>query len=87
MEALDITFGRAAKIWWAWTWRSMLIGVVLGIAIGFVIGIFSATVGLRHASVVKVVCGIIVFIIVGIWIVTRILKKYFAGFRILLIRD
>jgi ABC-type amino acid transport system permease subunit len=87
MEALDITYGRAARIWWAWTWRSLLIAVVLGVAIGFAIGFFGAAIGFRHTSVVNVVCAGAAGIFAGIWVLAKILKKNFAGFRIVLIKD
>ena len=34
MTTVDMTFGRALKVWWAYAWRSMVLWIPVGIAIG-----------------------------------------------------
>ena len=36
---VPLTYGRTAKIWWAFVWRAGLLGVLAGGVAGFILGI------------------------------------------------
>ena len=38
MEPVQITWELAFKIWWAFTWRALLLGFPPAFAVGFVVG-------------------------------------------------
>jgi len=84
---LEVTWGRAAKVWWSMVWRAVLFGGLGGAAAGFVLG---AAMGAAGASVqtissVTSVIGLVVGIPIGIWVVRNVLGKSWSDFRIVLV--
>jgi ABC-type uncharacterized transport system permease subunit len=86
---LDVTWGRAVRVWWAHAWRSlvavlvaMVIGAVVGGILGFAMGIMGAEV-----RTIRIVAGTIGFAIgLGVSVVPMkmILGKEFREFRLVL---
>ena len=87
MEEIEITFGRVARIWWAWSWRTGLFSILIGSVIGFVIGFISAMFRFKQAGGLILLLSGVAGVLLSIWMMTKILKKKYPGFRIALIRD
>jgi len=94
MSEMDVTFGRALRIWWAFTWRAVLFSFVLGAAAGAIIGIVIPIVGPQLGlqdpngtiqGVAQIVGGLL-GIAMSIWAVKLSLsKRDFGGFRVVLV--
>lgn len=89
---LEVTWKRAAKIWFAYLWRNILaiigaviIGAIVGGLFGFILGMLGAS-----KETIQVVVAPIGFIIgIGISIVPLklILGKDFGEFRLVLVES
>lgn len=87
MEAnayLEVTWGRAVKVWWSLAWRGLLFGALAGFAAGFVLGVAGAVVGMSKGAIglLGTIAGMVVAIPVGIWVVRNVLRKSWSDFRI-----
>jgi hypothetical protein len=85
---LPPTFARAARIWWAWVWRSVVFGGAAGLFGSVVLSLSGV---LEHISdkagqVLSAAIGIALAVPVGIWVFQMILEKDFGEFRIRLVR-
>jgi hypothetical protein len=85
---LQPTFARAARIWWAWVWRSVVFGGAAGLFGSVVLSLSGV---LEHISdkagqVLGAAIGIALAVPVGIWVFQMILEKDFGEFRIRLVR-
>lgn len=84
---LEPTFKRAARIWWAWVWRSVLFGGAAGL-FGSVILSLSGV--LDHISekagqYLGMGLGVVLAVPVGIWVFQMVLERDFGEFRIQLV--
>ncbi len=86
-QVLEVTFSRAAKVWWSLAWRALLFGILAGAAAGFVIGIVCAIASVPQEQISRYgsLAGLVVGVPVGIWVVQTILKKSWSDFRIVLV--
>lgn len=99
MEEIDVTFKRAAIIWWAILWRAVLLAFVVALLTGFVVGIFSGILMVvthvlpedrdAYLGVLRIISALI-GLCVGIYVHIRVTKyiigkKNFNGFRIALV--
>jgi ABC-type uncharacterized transport system permease subunit len=88
MQEVEVTFERAAQIWWAYMWRSLLLSVLCGFVIGLIIGVVAAMAGftplVRNTIIWFFALPSDIFI--SIWVLLRILKKNFRTFRIALVK-
>ncbi len=84
---VEVTWGRAAKIWWSLMWRSVFFGVIAGGLVGGVIGFIMGAAGASPRSIVTLTywSGVITAIPVGVWVVRYVLKKSWSDFRINLV--
>lgn len=84
---LEITWGRATKVWWSLVWRGALFGGLAGFVAGFVLGFFMAIAGASHALIgaASLWAGMLVGIPVGIWVVRNVLAISWSDFRIVLV--
>ena len=82
----DATFGLAAKIWWAFTWRAVLLAVSVNFVIGFVLGFIgrAANINLLYISLV---CGLCFGIYASIFILKRMMVKGFGPYKLAVVRD
>ncbi len=100
MQELEVTFGRAATVWWAWTWRIMiyllLFSIIVGVVLGIAVGVVVASLGVDQAEMkvwmpaimgVSGLFGMVVSIWTQIWVMSKVLKKRFSDYRIALIRN
>jgi hypothetical protein len=81
---LEPTFNRAARIWWAWLWRSVVFGGAAGLFGSVVLSLSGV---LEHISekasqVLSTAVGVALAVPVGIWVFQMILEKDFGDFRI-----
>jgi hypothetical protein len=87
--AVELTWARAAKIWWSLFWRTVLLGALAGgVCGGILAGILTAS-G-TPPQVIKMVArlaGAIVTVPIGIWAVRSVLQSAWSDFRIVLVGD
>lgn len=86
METLPITWALALRVWWSFTWRGLLLGILAGAGVGAFAGIILGAMGMvGQIAVFAQYLGMIVGIIAGVWVVKMVLSKPFKGYRIALI--
>ncbi len=81
---LEPTFQRAARIWWAWVWRSVVFGGAAGIFGSFVLSLSGIMEHMspQGAQYVAMGMGLILAVPIGIWVFQMVLEKDFGEFRI-----
>ena len=78
MNEVDVSWGRAIKVWWSLVWRGLLFG---GIA-GFIAGLIMALAGAgEHAGIAGGLSGIPV----GVWVIKTVIGSEYSDFRIVLV--
>ncbi len=84
---VEVTWERAAKVWWSLLWRAVLFGGVAGGVFGAIVGGIMGASGasLEQIATVTKSVGILVGIPVGIWVTRSILRKSWSDFRIVLV--
>lgn len=89
MQEVEVTFFRAAQVWWAWLWRSMLLALLLGFITGVMIGLVASIAGFTQQEIMPLssILGAIIGLLVSIWIMSKMLKKNFGSFRIALLKN
>jgi hypothetical protein len=87
MRFLQPTFGRAAKIWWAWLWRSVVFGGAAGLFGSLVLSISGIPehISQNAAQVLSAGVGAALAIPIGIWVFQMILERDFREFRVRLV--
>jgi hypothetical protein len=93
-QELEVSWGRALRVWWAMAWRCLLavpLGGLVGCVIGGVIGAIGGALRLDTTRIqilvqlVTVPVGLVLGGLVGIWATRAVLRKRFKEFRIALI--
>jgi ABC-type antimicrobial peptide transport system permease subunit len=79
MQEVELTWGRAIKVWWSLAWRGLLFGGLAGFVAGMIVGVLGGEP--IHGSLAGFVMGIPI----GMWVVKIILAKSFSDFRLALI--
>ena len=94
MSEMEVTFGRTLRVWWAFTWRSLVLSILLGAVVGFLVGlvigvagpqlgIYDTTGAIRS---VAQILGLVVGVLVSIWAMKESLsKRDFGGFRLVMV--
>jgi xanthosine utilization system XapX-like protein len=91
MQELDVTWGRAFRVWWLLLWRSIVGATLLSFVAGFVFGlIYALLAGVFGWPAVgaSIGGGVLGVIIGGVWavlVVRMALNKKYAEFRIVLV--
>ncbi len=88
-QPLPRTFARTARVWWAFSWRSIVFSVILrfagGIAIGFVVAALSMM-GPVMTALVPILSQVIIDGAVGLFVMySAILDEEFGDFRVALL--
>jgi hypothetical protein len=85
--SLEPTFQRAARIWWAWAWRSLVFGGAAGFFGSVVLGLSGILdrISERAGQYLGAALGIALAVPVGIWVFQMVLEKDFGEFRIRLV--
>ncbi len=86
-KGLDVTWGKAAKVWWSLAWRVIVFGMLAGFVAGAVVGGIAGAAGVNTQTISSLgaLSGMVVGIPVGIWVVRTILRKSWSDFRIILV--
>ncbi len=87
VEQVELSSGTILTIWWAWAWRAvvvgMLVGALLGAAGGFVVGVAGSP---KLGGPVGMLCGWLGSIPVSIWAMKSALSKKYSDFSVVLIK-
>lgn len=85
---IEPTWEMAAKVWWAFIWRSAIFSVLIGVVVGLVIGFFASILGISAGFLMSVssIIGLALGIGVSIWAMKMILAKKFKTFQVVLIQ-
>ncbi len=88
---LEVTWGRTAKVWWAFFWRSGVALIAAAVAIMILAGIIGFTLSLLGASLqtihlVTMPIGFVMGLAVSIVPIKLILGKDFGEFRLVLLQ-
>jgi hypothetical protein len=87
---LEVTWGRAIRVWWSYLWRNLIavaaalvIGGVIGGVLGFIMG--AAGVPIKTIQIVTIPIGFILGLGISVIPMKMILGKDFGEFRLLLV--
>lgn len=86
VKFVEVTWTRALKVWWSFTWRSTLYSSLVGLVIGF-ISVFATKIS-GDPQILSVATLIIAFgcgIYIVVAVMEMVLKKEWSDFRIALI--
>lgn len=86
-NTVEVTWGRAAKVWWSFIWRAVLFGIIAGAVMGGVVGGIMGASGAAPTAAAGIVqlIGTVVAIPIGIWVTRTVLRKSWSDFRIVLV--
>jgi hypothetical protein len=88
---VEITWGRAVKVWWAYMWRNLIaiivVAVVAGAVVGFILGFIMGVMGAATSTIQSVAAPVGALIGLGLSVVPMklILGKDFGQFRLVLV--
>lgn len=88
---LEVTWKRAAKVWWSYLWRSIIaiiVAMVLGGIVGFIIGFVLGAMGVSTQTIqfITAPIGMIIGLLISIVPIRMILGKDFGEFRLVLLQ-
>lgn len=94
MQEIEVTFMRAATIWWAWIWRAVVVTVVTSSVVKWLLGELETAVmpvGWHPGNQAKLVlisriCGMAVGSLISILMLQRSLRLRFSNFHVVLVR-
>lgn len=80
----EATYGTAAKVWWALTWRILPTAILGSLIIGFVIGLISGAMqtDINAASVFAGILGFAFGLWVMLFMIRRLMTKGFGRYRL-----
>lgn len=80
---------RTIRVWWTFTWRSVIYGIVLGLLVGLSLGVVMAMLremGGILAAFVPIIQGLIIGGAVGLFVIySNILDEKFGDFKVVLL--
>ena len=86
MTELDVTWGRAARVYWSFVWRTILFMIPFGLVISLIV-MFLASIHIlpeAHRWMIQIV-GMPFGVLLGIYITKRVLSASMSDFRIALV--
>lgn len=88
---LEVTWKRAAKVWWSYLWRSIIaiiVAMVLGGIVGFIIGFVLGAMGVSTQTIqfITAPIGMIIGLLISVVPIKMILGKDFGEFRLVLLQ-
>ena len=88
---LEVTWKRAAKVWWSYLWRSIIaiiVAMVLGGIVGFIIGFVLGAMGVSTQTIqfITTPIGMVIGLLISIVPIRMILGKDFGEFRLVLLQ-
>jgi hypothetical protein len=84
---LEVTWGRATRVWWSFMWRTVVFAALAGGVLGFVAGGILGAAGAPNPVIAGIVTwlGLGIGIPIGIWVTRIVLGKAWGDFRIALV--
>ena len=83
---LEVTWQRALRVWWSYTWRTLVFSILLGIVLGATAGIALGAMGKAHlARRAGETLGQLGTIPVSLLVMRMVLRKQFKEFSIRLV--
>lgn len=87
METIELSWGRASRIWWAFFWRATLIGAVLGLILGFAGGVIGMIIGQVELAIqLATLASYLVAVPVSLLCLREALQLKYKGYRICLVK-
>lgn len=83
MREGDWTWAATTRVWWAFTWRAVLVGFSLAFIVGFLVGVVEGALGVGRHPVIVILAGMACGIPASVWAMRSALKKAYPGFRII----
>jgi preprotein translocase subunit SecF len=80
-----VTYGLAARLWWALMWRSVLFSFAAGVVIGIIMGVLGAILGIKLIGL-NMVLGLVAGVVASIWVAQRLLNKGFGPYRLIIMK-
>jgi LytS/YehU family sensor histidine kinase len=86
-DGLEVSWGRAVRVWWSITWRTVVFGALVGFVVGLIAGIGGNAAGVPASQVqgISSIFGVAIGALISIWAVRKALTRSFSGFRIVLL--
>lgn len=89
---LEVTWGRATQVWFAYFWRNLLAlvgGLILGGLLGLLLGVLGKAAGVSDevGQNISMVIGAVVGLAISIIPIRLILGKDFGEFRLVLLSN
>lgn len=84
---LEPTFKRAARVWWAWVWRSAIFGGAAGLFGSLVLSLSGILerISEKAGQYLGLAVGLALAVPIGVWVFQIILEKDFGEFRVRLV--
>ncbi len=83
---LDVTWGRALRIWWRFTWQCVVAALLAGLPLGTLAAITAVGMGQPNlAQGFGSALGYIGSVLVSMWIMRRLLCRPFPEFSLRLV--
>src|SRR5207245_11455962 len=81
--SLQPTFKRAARIWWAWVWRSLVFGGAAGFFASLVLNLSGILnrISEKAGQYLGAAVGVALAVHVGIWVFQMVLAEDVGEFR------
>jgi hypothetical protein len=88
---LEVTWGRAVRVWWAYVWRNLLAAIVamfIGAIVGGLLGLILGMLGVPTETIriITMPIGLILGLVISVFPIKMILGKDFGEFRLVLIQ-
>lgn len=89
---IEVTWGRAVKVWWSYLWRNiiamigaMVAGGIVGFIVGFVLGALGAPT--ETIQIITAPIGVVIGLLISIVPIKMILGMNFGEFRLVLVKN
>lgn len=88
MQKIEVTWGKATRVWWSFFWRGTILGMIAGAALGAIGGFVVGVMGKPELGpIVGGVLGWLASIPISIWILKNLLNKKYKTFSVALIGE
>ena len=87
MYPTDLTWGRVLRIYWLYTWRAGLGGLLLASGAGFCLGFVGHLAGIPRSNMllIEAFTGALISVVWSVIVVRMALQKTYRGFRLELV--
>ncbi len=87
MREIEPTWGIAFRVWLSFFWQSLVFILLGSFILGFLVGFFGSFIGIddEQAALIAGGLGFVWGLLIGVWIIKRVLKLDTGRFRIAVI--